>query len=215
MRVTPPIFLKCLDLMGKRVIPTVVLMNMALCSMENLTKLKRKVNFYPEAICLLAFAISNVESSLNSMALEHSIENEELIEKLKLHWSDFCAEFIEYLCFAQKIPFSVSVAIRVVSFIVPLMNSSNKTNIAVLWGGIAGTQRVLESVTDLSRVANLTNLRRACITSSLPIPLVKAYFMLTDVSSQWAEHQKNYLVWIHMFSLNLSYEVGSAVTSMR
>ena len=182
MRLDPPSFLKCLELMGKRYIPTLIEVSMAMRAMRIIIQFKRKVNFLPEAICLLSSALVSMESSISSMPLGICIENEELIETLKVDWSNFCVEFVDHLCFASKIPFSIPVAIQVVSNTASLIRSGSKASIAVLWGRIPGTRRVLESVADISRVANLENLRKACMASVLPAPLLKAYVMLTDLS---------------------------------
>jgi hypothetical protein len=184
VRLNPPLFLRCLDLMGKRLIPAVIAAKMALCAMEILIRLNRKFNFLPDAIYLLSIAISEIESSFDSMALEHCIANEELLQEVKLHWCEFCARFLEYLCFARKIPFAVSVAIQVVNTITPLINSNTKCSIAALWRDVSGSQRVFESVEHLSKVSNLATLRKACITSELPVPLVKCYMTLADCYSE-------------------------------
>jgi hypothetical protein len=175
----PPHFLRCLDLMGKSFLPTVIVVEMSSCAMKILLQHKRKMNVISEAIPLLTFAISQIESSIDVKSLELYITHEELFEKLKIDWSNFCLEFIDYLVLAPKIPFAVSVSSVVVSFIVPLINSGTRANIAILWRSILGTGRVLESVVEHSRVINLTQLRRACIASDLPLPLVKAYVTLT------------------------------------
>jgi hypothetical protein len=184
MCLDPPTFLKCLNLIGKRFIPTVIEVKMALRAMQILTQSKGKLDHLPKAIHLLSSALCNIEFSIGSMSLELSIENEELIEKLKLEWSNFCAEFVHYLCFAKKVAFAIPVAIQVVSRTISLMSSSSSASIAILWGRIPGMRRTLESVSDISRVSNLVNLRRACIASLLPIPLVKAYVMLTGLSAE-------------------------------
>jgi hypothetical protein len=185
MCVDPPAFLKCLDLIGKRFIPTVIEVKMALCAMQILIQFKGKLNDLPHAIHLLSSALSNIEFSIGSLwSLELCIENEDLIDKLKLEWSNFCAEFVHYLCFAKTVAFATPVAIQVISRAILLMSSNNSASIAILWSRIPGTRRTLESVSDTSRVTNLVNLRKACIASFLPIPLVKAYVMLTGLPSE-------------------------------
>jgi hypothetical protein len=180
MRSNQPLFLRCLEYTGNSSIPTVLTAKMALRAMDILLQSRKKFNCLAEAIYLLSIAMAKIESSIRSIALEHCIANEELFDQLKRSWSDFCAQFVEYLCFAQTIPFAVSVSVQMVSTIIPLLSSKEKSNIAVLWSGVAGMQRVFESVPTLSSVSNLANLRRACITSELPLPLVKSYMALAD-----------------------------------
>ena len=175
----PSIFFRCLDVMGKGVLPTILVVEMASCAMKILIQCKRKLSCLSEAIPLISFALSQIESSIDAKSLELYITHEELFEQLKLDWSNFCVEFIKYLCFAPKIPFAVSVSIHVITHIVLLVPNGHKHNIAVLWRSISGTGRVLESVAEFSRVTNLAQLRRAFISSELPLPLVKAYVTLT------------------------------------
>ena len=184
MRSNPPMFLRCLDHMGKCLIPTVLSAKMALCAMDILLRFKRNFDFLPEAIYLLSHALTKIESSIQSMNLDHSIANEELVDQVKLSWSDFCAQFVDHLCFADRIPFAAAVAIHMVSVVVPLISSNKKSDIAVLWSGVPGMQRVFESVPALSSVSNLVNLRKACISSDLPLPLVKSYMTLVECPSE-------------------------------
>jgi hypothetical protein len=176
----PPMFLRCLDMIGKGRIPIVHEIQIALCAMEILINNRLKVNFLSDAVALLSKSLCQIESSMDSLTLELRIANEELFDKMKIDWPNFCVEFIDYLCFAQRIPFAVPVAIQAVSNIAPLISSSQNSSIAKLWRSIPGISRAIESVSEPSKITNIGTMRRACIQSTLPIPLIKAYIILAD-----------------------------------
>jgi hypothetical protein len=180
MPFNPAILLRCLAHIGHRLVTTAVSVKIAMCAAKRFIQLKHKMGFLniSKGIDSMSFALSMIESSIDSMTLELCIANEELFENLKLIWSEFCAEFVDYLCFAQNIPFAVIVARQVLASIVTLMSSSDKNKIAALWRSISGVQRITESLPEHSRVSTLVHLRKACISSDLPLPLAKSYILL-------------------------------------